>query len=57
VKNKRYAITGLAAEGSFTLNYQVTFLMRGYYQIGPLLAETGDLFGLFGSILITSTRL
>ncbi len=29
-----------------TLNYQVRFLMRGYYQIGPLLAETGDLFGL-----------
>jgi uncharacterized protein (DUF58 family) len=26
--------------------YQVTFLMRGYYQIGPLLVESGDLFGL-----------
>ena len=24
----------------------VQFLMRGYYQIGPLLAETGDVFGL-----------
>ena len=28
------------------LNYQVTFLMRGYYQMGPLLVETGDVFGL-----------
>src|SRR5262249_33487389 len=26
--------------------YQVNFLMRGYYQIGPLLIESGDLFGL-----------
>jgi uncharacterized protein (DUF58 family) len=26
--------------------YQVEFLMRGYYQIGPVLLETGDLFGL-----------
>ena len=46
VKNKRYAITQLPPGGVHTLNYQVTFLMRGYYQIGPLLAETGDLFGL-----------
>lgn len=46
VKNKRFGITELPAGGGHTLNYQVTFLMRGYYQIGPLLAETGDLFGL-----------
>ena len=26
--------------------YQVNFLMRGYYQLGPLLLESGDLFGL-----------
>lgn len=29
-----------------TLTYQVTPTRRGYYQIGPLVAETGDLFGL-----------
>ncbi len=46
VKNKRYAITQLTAGSAETLAYQVRFLMRGYYQIGPLLAETGDLFGL-----------
>ena len=28
------------------LNYEVTFLMRGYYQLGPLILETGDVFGL-----------
>jgi uncharacterized protein (DUF58 family) len=28
------------------LLYQVNFLMRGYYQLGPLLLESGDLFGL-----------
>lgn len=28
------------------LSYQVTAMRRGYYQIGPLIAETGDFFGL-----------
>lgn len=28
------------------LSYKVQFLQRGYYQLGPLLAETGDVFGL-----------
>jgi uncharacterized protein (DUF58 family) len=27
-------------------SYKLTGLRRGYYQIGPLIAETGDLFGL-----------
>ena len=27
-------------------SYKLTALRRGYYQIGPLIAETGDLFGL-----------
>jgi uncharacterized protein (DUF58 family) len=29
-----------------TMRYRITFLMRGYYQLGPLLLETGDVFGL-----------
>lgn len=29
-----------------SLNYTVTFLMRGYYQLGPTQLETGDVFGL-----------
>ena len=43
---KRMNILQLGAKGQKSLLYQVTFLMRGYYQIGPLLLESGDLFGL-----------
>ncbi len=32
--------------GKHQLLYQLRCLRRGYYQIGPLVAETGDLFGL-----------
>jgi len=42
----RLALTRLAPGETTSLEYQVTFLMRGYYQIGPLLLETGDVFGL-----------
>ncbi|MER3417150.1 MAG: DUF58 domain-containing protein [Gemmataceae bacterium] len=31
---------------SLVLKYEITFAMRGYYQIGPLVLETGDVFGL-----------
>jgi len=43
---KRMNILQLKAKGQKSLLYQVTFLMRGYYQLGPLLLESGDLFGL-----------
>jgi uncharacterized protein (DUF58 family) len=43
---KRINILQLGAKAQKSLLYQVTFLMRGYYQIGPLLLESGDLFGL-----------
>jgi len=46
VKGRRLAIANLSAGGRQTLMYQVEFKMRGYYQIGPLLLESGDLFGL-----------
>lgn len=46
VKQRRTAIAQLRPGKSFSMRYQVTFQMRGYYQIGPLLAETGDVFGL-----------
>jgi uncharacterized repeat protein (TIGR01451 family) len=46
VKKRRFKISLLAPRGSTTLNYQIEFKMRGYYQIGPLVLETGDLFGL-----------
>jgi uncharacterized repeat protein (TIGR01451 family) len=43
---KRRRITKLKAGGTVDLRYQVDFLMRGYYQFGPLLVESGDVFGL-----------
>ena len=43
---RRMNIMQLASGGQKLLLYQVTFLMRGYYQLGPLLLESGDLFGL-----------
>jgi uncharacterized protein (DUF58 family) len=42
----RLTLARLAPGETVSLEYQVTFLMRGYYQIGPLLLETGDVFGL-----------
>jgi uncharacterized protein (DUF58 family) len=33
-------------ESEVVLEYTVKFLRRGYYQFGPLLVETGDVFGL-----------
>src|SRR6202453_1072429 len=42
----RLAVVRLAPGETKVLSYRVEFLQRGYYQIGPLLAETGDVFGL-----------
>ncbi len=46
VTGKRLAVVMLAPYGRKTLNYQLHFAMRGYYQVGPMVLETGDLFGL-----------
>jgi len=41
------ALTCLApGESETVLEYEVKFSQRGYYQFGPLLVETGDVFGL-----------
>ncbi len=42
----RLAVARLAPGESKVFTYRVQFLMRGYYQLGPLLVETGDVFGL-----------
>ncbi len=42
----RLTLTRLAPGETASLKHQVTFLMRGYYQLGPLQLETGDVFGL-----------
>jgi uncharacterized protein (DUF58 family) len=46
VKKKRMKIAMIGPRGRTTLDYQIEFKMRGYYQIGPLVLEGGDLFGL-----------
>ncbi|MEX0713700.1 MAG: DUF58 domain-containing protein, partial [Pirellulales bacterium] len=46
VIGKRLLVGMLRRGGRKTLTYQVQFLMRGYYQVGPVVLETGDLFGL-----------
>ncbi len=46
VEGKRLMLTQLGPRGEQTLMYQLHFFMRGYYQLGPLLLESGDLFGL-----------
>jgi len=46
VKRKRLKIAMLLGHGQTHLNYQIEFKLRGYYQVGPLVLESGDLFGL-----------
>jgi uncharacterized protein (DUF58 family) len=42
----RLAVARLEPGETKVFTYRVQFLMRGYYQLGPLLVETGDVFGL-----------
>ncbi len=46
VTGPRIAVTALRRKEEKVLLYQVQFLARGYYPMGPTLLETGDLFGL-----------
>jgi uncharacterized repeat protein (TIGR01451 family) len=46
VRRKRLKIAMLGILGETELHYKIEFRMRGYYQIGPLVLESGDLFGL-----------
>jgi uncharacterized protein (DUF58 family) len=46
LNGKRMKIGMIRAGKTMVLKYAVIFDMRGYYQIGPTLLETGDLFGL-----------
>jgi uncharacterized protein (DUF58 family) len=42
----RITVVSLRPGESRVLSYEVEFLQRGYYPFGPLLLESGDLFGL-----------
>jgi uncharacterized repeat protein (TIGR01451 family) len=46
VTGRRVNLSLVRSRGRKSINYQLTPTRRGYYQIGPLVLETGDLFGL-----------
>jgi len=46
VEGNRLAAAFLGGGASRVLKYKVTFPHRGYYPLGPLVLESGDLFGL-----------
>lgn len=46
VDGRRVALIQIGANGKKSIRYQLNFATRGYYQIGPLMLESGDLFGL-----------
>ncbi|MFQ3650246.1 MAG: DUF58 domain-containing protein [Gemmataceae bacterium] len=46
VKGQRVAIESLAPGGEVILQYTLVCLVRGLHAVGPVVLETGDLFGL-----------
>lgn len=46
VEGRRVALLQFGPGGQKSIRYQLTFSTRGYYQLGPLMLESGDLFGL-----------
>lgn len=46
VRGRRVMLSSLLAGASKSIMYQMKCHRRGYYQVGPLVMETGDLFGL-----------
>lgn len=46
VRGRRVQLTMLPGGGRHTMFYQLQCNRRGYHQVGPLIVETGDLFGL-----------
>ncbi len=46
LKGARLKVLAIRVDGDDEIKYKLTFQIRGYYQIGPLFVETGDVFGL-----------
>ena len=46
LKGSRLRVLFIRANGEKTVKYKLIFALRGYYQVGPMFAETGDVFGL-----------
>src|SRR3954471_11381410 len=47
ITGRRLQLVSFRGRARRTINYQLKCNRRGYYQIGPLVAETGDVFGLY----------
>ena len=52
---QRQALVSLGREGRATMYYQLECNRRGFYQVGPLVMETGDLFGLHRRLRVATT--
>jgi uncharacterized protein (DUF58 family) len=55
VKGKRLQLRTLRPGGEVEVEYQVQCQLRGYYQLGPLVLESGDLFGLHRRYRVETT--
>jgi len=53
-KGPRVKVTRLPAHGTESLLYQIHAEARGYFQVGPMLLETGDPFGLHRRFKVVS---
>lgn len=54
ITGRRLQLVSFRGRGRKTLSYQLKCNCRGYYQLGPLVAETGDVFGLYRRYRILS---
>jgi uncharacterized protein (DUF58 family) len=54
ITGRRLQLVSFPGRGRKTLSYQLKCNCRGYYQLGPLVAETGDVFGLYRRYRILS---
>lgn len=54
ITGRRLQLVSFAGRGRKTISYQLKCNCRGYYQLGPLVAETGDVFGLYRRYRILS---
>ncbi len=52
LKGKRAQVRSIKGGGETLLHYTVECVLRGYYQLGPLVMESGDLFGLHRRYLV-----
>ena len=55
-RGKRLQVCMLSPHAEKTFKYKIQCQQRGYYQIGPLVLETGDLFGLHRRYRVESHR-